>query len=89
MSQDSILCCGMQHLHCAHTWEICVVLPEPVSPITTVTGFALTASRMRSAWTLMGSRTGTAPILVLVCKKGPLTELSVGNCSVTTICWIT
>ncbi len=36
-------------------WEICVVLPEPVSPITTVMLLSLTDWTICSAYRLMGS----------------------------------
>jgi hypothetical protein len=37
------------------TCEICVVFPLPVSPITTVTGLARTASTMLCWWSLIGN----------------------------------
>ena len=44
-----------------------------------MTGFALTASRMRLAWALMGSRTGV-PILVFCLQGGTLTQGSISVC---------
>ncbi len=50
---------SVQNAASEYTCEICVVLPEPVSPMTMVTGLCLTAFTILSVYSRIGNVLGS------------------------------